>query len=71
MIDSDVEQCCKISLGGSKLVPPQRFSIVSSNAIVVHVTEQELCSVKTLCCSQPIKRNRSGVLFRKSSCTII
>ena len=70
--DSDIVQCCRISLGGSKLVPPQRFSLVLSNAIaiVVHVAQSELCAIKALRCSQPIKRNRLGVIPRKSSFTI-
>ncbi len=62
-----------MSLGGSKLVPPQRFSAVLNNAsaIVVHVAQAALCAIKALRCSQPIKRNRLGVILRKSSSTKI
>ena len=56
-------------MGGSKMVPPQRFSVVLSNAItfVVHVAQAELCLIKALRCSQPIKRNRLGIIPRKAS----
>ena len=66
---SDQEQCCRMSLGGSKQVPPQRFSAVLSNAtaIEVHVAQAALCLIKALRCSQPIKRNRLGIIPRKSS----
>ena len=71
--ESDIEQCCRMSLGGSKLVPPQRFSEVLSNAFanVVHAAQHALCAIKALRCSQPIKRNRLGDILRKSSCTAI
>jgi hypothetical protein len=57
---SDIEQCCRMPLGGSKLVQPQRFSVVLSNAkaIVVHVAQAELRLIKVPRCSEPIKRNR-------------
>ena len=66
---SDTVQCKRMSLGGSKLVPPQRFSVVFSNAIamVVHVAQAVLCAIKALRCSQPMKRKRLGVILRKSS----
>ena len=68
---SDIEQCPWMSLGGSKLVQPQRFSVVLSNAtaFVEHEAQVELCAIKALRCSQPIKRSRLGVILRKSSCT--
>ena len=60
------DQCLRMSLGGSKLVPPQRCSVVLSNAKanVVHVAQLVLCAIKTLRCSQPIKRNRFGEISR-------
>ena len=66
---SDNEQCCRMSLGGSKLEPPQRFSVVLSNAVkgIVHVAKTVLCLVKALRCSQPIKRKPLGDILRKSS----
>ena len=65
-------QCLRMSLGGSKVVPPQRFSVVVSNAVstVVQDAQSVLCRIKALRCSQPIKRNRLGVIPRKSSCTV-
>ena len=69
---SDTAQCTRMSLGGSKLVPPQRFSVVLSNAfaIAVHAAQLVLCLIKALRCSQPIKRNRLRVILRKSSSTV-
>ena len=66
---SDHVQCLVMSLGGSKLIPPQRFSVVSSNAIaaVVHGTQSVLSRIKALRCSQPIQRKRLGVILRKPS----
>ena len=69
---SDPVQCCRMSLGGSKLVPPQRFSVVSSNAKAhrVHVAQDVLRPIKVLRCSQPIQRNSLGVILRNASYTI-
>ncbi len=60
-----------MSLGGSKLVKPQRFSEVLKNtkATVVHAAQAADCHIQALRCSQPQKRNRLGVILRKSSCT--
>ena len=60
-----------MSLGGSKVVPPQRFSVVMSNAVstVVQGAQSVLCRIKALRCSKPIKRNRLGVILRKSAYT--
>ena len=70
---SNAVQCFRMSLGGSKLPPPQRFSVVLSNAsaMEVHVAQVELCLIKALRCSQPIKRSRLGAILRKSSLTPI
>ena len=70
---SDIVQCCGMSLGGSKLEPPQRFSVILSNAftMVVHGAKNALCLIKALRCSQPIQRNRLGFILRKSSFTVI
>ncbi len=56
---------------GSKLVPPQPFSEILSNAIATVVREAHavLCAIKALRCSQPIKRKRLGAIPRDSSCT--
>jgi hypothetical protein len=69
---SDPVKCCRMSLGGSKLVPPQRFSVVLSNAPakVVHGTQAALCRIKALRYSQPIQRDRFGVILRKVSSTV-
>ena len=50
---SDFVQCLRMSLGSSKLVQPQRFSGVFSNAeaIVVHMAQSELRTIKVLRCS--------------------
>ena len=58
-------------MGSSKLVPPQRFSIVFINAkaFVVHVAQAALPPIKVLRCSEPIQRNRLGVILRNASCT--
>jgi hypothetical protein len=64
---SDTDQCRRISLGGSKLVPPQRFSVVSSNAIAFLVPQPVLRLGKVLRCSQPIQRNRLGMILRNVS----
>ena len=70
---TDPVQCIRISLGGSKLEQPQRFSEVFINALanVVPEAQSALCAIKALRCSQPIKRNRLGEILRKSSCTVI
>jgi hypothetical protein len=70
---SDAEQCVRMSLGGSKLVQPQRFSEVYSNAmaLVVHVAQSELRLIEVLRCSQPIQRKSLGVILRKASFTIM
>ena len=70
--DSDIEQWVVMSLGGSKLVPPQRFSRVFSNAtaFVVHEAQAALRVIKVLRCSQPIQRNRLCEILRKASFTI-
>ncbi len=61
----------RISLGGSKLVQPQRFSFVLSNdkAIVVHVAQAALRLIQVLRCSELIQRNRLGYILRKASFT--
>ena len=68
---SDTGQSCRMSLGGSKLVQPQRFSVVLSNAIamVVHDAQSVLRLIKVLRCSEPIQRNRLGVILRNASST--
>ena len=60
-------------MGGSKLVQPQRFSVVLSNAIaiVVHEAQAVLRSVKVLCSSESIKHNRLDVIVRNESYTIL
>ena len=58
-----------MSLGGSKLVPPQCFSVVITAIIVGDAAQLTLCPIKALRCSQPIKRNRLGDIPRKSSST--
>ncbi len=70
--ESDIVQCMRLSSGGSKLVQPQRFSVVFSNApaIVVHVAQAALRIIKVLR-SQPIERNSLGVILRNASCTIL
>jgi hypothetical protein len=67
--ESYLKQCCRMCLDGSKLVPPQRFSVVSSNttAMVVHDAQLELCAIKALRCSQPIQRQVSGNWLHKAS----
>ena len=69
---SDIEQCCRMSLGGSKLVPPQRFSAVSSNAmaVVVHVAQAVLGHIKVLRCSEPKQHKSLGVILRNASSTV-
>ncbi len=69
--ETDFEQCLKKSLGGSKLVPPQRFSVVLSNAmaIEVHVAQAPLRPIKVLRCSQPIQSKSLGVILRNASFT--
>ena len=71
--DSDIEQCCRMSLGGSKLVPPQRFSVVFSNAkaMLVHVAQHVMRRIKVLRCSQPIQRKSLGVIPRNASFTTV
>ncbi len=56
-------------MGGSKLEPPQRFNVVSSNALatVVQKAKFVLCVIKALRCSQLIQRKRLGVIHSKSS----
>ena len=68
---SDIVQCCRMSLGGSKLAQPQRFGIILSNAIaiVVHAAQAALRPIKVLRCSKPIQRNSLGVILRNASCT--
>ena len=67
----DTVQCCTMSLGGSKLVQPQRFSKVLSNAkaFEVHVAQEVLRRIKVLRCSEPIKRKSLGVILRNASFT--
>jgi hypothetical protein len=62
-----------MSLGGSKLVQPQRFSEVYSNAmaLVVHEAQSELRLIEVLRCSQPIQRNSLGVILRNASFTML
>ena len=68
---SDHVQCCRMSLGGSKLEQPQRFSEVLSNAIacVVHDAQPALRLIKVLRCSEPIQRKSLGEILRKGSYT--
>ena len=68
---SDIEQCSRMSFGGSKPVQPQRFSVVFSNARAntVHPAQAELRPIKVLRCSQPIQRNSLGVILRQSLLT--
>ena len=63
--DTDIEQCCRMSLGGSKLVQPQRFMVVLMNAMafVVHAAQVALRLIKVLCCSEPKQANRLGVIL--------
>ena len=70
---SDTVQCCRKSLGGSKLVQPQRFSEVLCNttAFRVHAAQVALRRIQVLRCSEPIKRNRLGVILRNASSTIL
>ena len=70
---SDPVHCIRMSLGGSKLVQPQRFSVVSSNAIaiIVHAAQAVLRPIKVLRCSQPKKRKSLGVILRNASFTIL
>ena len=70
--DSDIEQCNRMSLGGSKLVQPQRFSEVLSNAmaIVVHAAQVPLRPIQVLHCSEPKQRKSLGVILRNASCTM-
>ena len=65
---SDPVHCIRMSLGGSKMVQPQRFSVVSSNAmaIVVHAAQVVLRQIKVLRCSQPIQRKNLGVIHNAS-----
>ncbi len=58
-------------MGGSKLVPPQRFSVVLSNAkaIVVHAAQAVLRPIQVLRCSEPIQRSSLGLILRKASFT--
>ena len=59
-------------MGGSKLVQPQRFSVVLSNAkaVIAHVAQVVLRHIKVLRCSEPKKRNSLGVILRNASSTI-
>ena len=70
---SDPVQCYGMSLGGSKMEQPQRFSEVLSNAIaiVVHAAQLELRPIKVLRCSQPKQRNSLGAILRNASCTML
>ncbi len=60
-----------MSLGGSKLVQPQRYSVVLSNAkaFVVHGAQAVLRPIKVLRCSEPIQRKSFGVILRNTSLT--
>ena len=68
---SDIEQCCRMFLGGGKLVQPQPFSVVLNNAkaIGVHEAQVVLRPNKVLRCSQPIQRKRLGIILRNASFT--
>ena len=70
---SDIEQCYRMSLGGSKLVQPQRFSVVLSNALayVVHLAQVPLRLIKVLRCSEPKQRKSLGSIPRNASYTIL
>ena len=58
-------------MGGSKLLQPQRFSLVLSNAkaMDVHVAQIVLRLIEVLRCSQPIQRNRLDVIPHNASST--
>ena len=62
-----------MSLGGSKLEQPQRFSAVLSNAIaiVVHAAQGTLRRSKVLRCSEPIQRKSLGGILRNASYTTV
>jgi hypothetical protein len=62
----------RLSLGGSKLVQPQRFSVVLSNAKAcrVHVAQAELRPIKVLRCREPKQRKSLGVILRNASYTL-
>ena len=68
---SDLEQYMRMSLGGSKLVQPQRFSkvLINANAMLVHDAQAVLRLIKVLRCSEPIQRKSLGVILRNASCT--
>ena len=70
---SDIVECLRMSLGGSKLVPPQRFSVVLRNALtfVVHVAQGAMRPIKVLRCSEPIQRNRLSIILRNDSSIIL
>ncbi len=70
---SDIEQCYRMSLGGSKLIQPQRFSVVLSNAkaYVVHLAQVPLRLIKVLRCSEPKQRKSLGSILCNASYTIL
>jgi hypothetical protein len=70
---SDTEQCCTVSLGGSKPVQLQRCNAVSSNAATatfVHDAKAPLRLIEVLRCSEAIQRNRLGAILLNRSHTI-
>ncbi len=71
--DSDLVQCHGMSLGGRKLIPPQRFGVVLSNAkaCVVQDAQHALRRIKVLRCSEPIQRKSLGVILRNASSTTL
>ena len=72
---SDMVQCPRISLDGSKLEQPQRFSEVLSNAkaMSVHAAQAVLRPIKVLRCSEPIKKKSKllGVILRNACSSIL
>ena len=65
---SNAVQCLRMSLCCSKMVPPQRFIVVSSNAMteLVHVAQSIPRPIKALRCSQPIQCHLGDVPLKPS-----
>ena len=61
---SDIDQCLRKSLGGSKMVQPKRFNVIYSNAaaVFVHPAKLALCIIKALICCKTILQKRLGVI---------
>ena len=60
-------------MGGSKLVQPQRFSVVLSyaKATAAHPAQGDLRPIKVLRCRQPIQHKSLGVILRNASFTML